>query len=101
MLHFSRPRIVARGAEELKGKDSFLDNDDLRPLKLKDRTWTATTYFVFWFSATATVSNWYEELPVLFFTAKFSRRQGMAPLLLRRLVFQCGSLWPAHLGVNV
>ncbi|KIW49421.1 hypothetical protein PV05_11101 [Exophiala xenobiotica] len=56
---FRRPHLVAEGAEEIKGKDIWLDNDDLRPLKLKDRTWTATTYFVFWFSATATVSNWY------------------------------------------
>jgi len=55
---FRRPHLVAEGAEEIKGKDIWLDNDDLRPLKLKDRTWTATTYFVFWFSATATVSNW-------------------------------------------
>jgi NCS1 family nucleobase:cation symporter-1 len=55
---FRRPHLVAEGAEEIKGKDIWLDNDDLRPLKLKDRTWNATTYFVFWFSATATVSNW-------------------------------------------
>ncbi|KKY20788.1 putative uridine permease [Phaeomoniella chlamydospora] len=51
--------LVAKGAEEVHGKDSWLDNDDLRPLKLKDRTWTAVTYFTFWFSAAATVSNWY------------------------------------------
>ncbi|KAJ9148927.1 NCS1 nucleoside transporter [Pleurostoma richardsiae] len=51
--------LVAHGAEEVHGKDAFLDNDDLRPLKLKDRTWTRVTYFTFWFSATATVSNWY------------------------------------------
>ncbi|KAM5352697.1 hypothetical protein ACJ41O_005419 [Fusarium nematophilum] len=51
--------VVATGAEELHGKDAFLDNDDIRPLKLSDRTWTHWTYFTFWFSATATVSNWY------------------------------------------
>lgn len=58
MVLIPRLRLVAKGAEEIKGKDIWLDNDDLRPLKLQDRTWTSTTYFVFWFSATATVSNW-------------------------------------------
>lgn len=56
---FNRPTLVAKGAEEVKGKDIWLDNDDLRPLKLKDRTWTQVTYFTFWFSAAATVSNWF------------------------------------------
>ncbi|KAK3937829.1 NCS1 nucleoside transporter, partial [Diplogelasinospora grovesii] len=51
--------LVAKGAEDTQGKDAFLDNDDLRPLKLSDRTWTHFTYFTFWFSAVATVSNWY------------------------------------------
>lgn len=55
----SRPSLVAKGAEEVTGKDIWLDNDDLRPLKLKDRTWTQFTYFTFWFSAAATVSNWF------------------------------------------
>ena len=54
-----RGSIVAKGAEEVKGKNVLLDNDDIRPLKLKDRTWTGYTYFTFWFSAAATVSNWY------------------------------------------
>ncbi|KAK7423516.1 hypothetical protein QQX98_000973 [Neonectria punicea] len=51
--------VVAAGAENVHGKDAFLDNDDIRPLKLRDRTWTHWTYFTFWFSATATISNWY------------------------------------------
>lgn len=51
--------VVATGAEDVHGKDALLDNDDIRPLKLSDRTWTHWTYFTFWFSATATVSNWY------------------------------------------
>ncbi|KIW45449.1 uncharacterized protein PV06_03841 [Exophiala oligosperma] len=59
MVSFKRARLVAAGAEESKGKEIWLDNDDLRPLKLKDRTWNRTTYFVFWFSASATVSGWY------------------------------------------
>lgn len=50
-------RSVVAGAENLTGKDVFLDNDDLRPLKLADRTWTKWTYLTFWFSAVATVSN--------------------------------------------
>lgn len=58
MVLFKRPQLVAVGAEESKGKEIWLDNDDLRPLKLKDRTWNGTTYFVFWFSASATVSGW-------------------------------------------
>ncbi|RMZ86013.1 hypothetical protein DV737_g184, partial [Chaetothyriales sp. CBS 132003] len=52
-------RFVAKGAENLEGKDVWLDNDDLRPLKLKDRTWTWRTYLTFWFSAAATVAGWY------------------------------------------
>jgi NCS1 family nucleobase:cation symporter-1 len=36
-----------------------LDNDDIRPVRVKDRTWTQATFIVFWFSATATVNNWY------------------------------------------
>ncbi|KAH7305523.1 NCS1 nucleoside transporter [Stachybotrys elegans] len=54
-----RFRKFATGAEETRGKDALLDNDDIRPLKLADRTWTFWTYNIFWFSATATVSNWY------------------------------------------
>jgi len=45
-----RRRLVVQGAQET----SFLDNDDIRPLSLKDRSWTQTTYFTFWFSAAAT-----------------------------------------------
>lgn len=30
-----------------------------RPLKLADRTWDMKAYLTFWFSAVATVSNWY------------------------------------------
>lgn len=37
----------------------FLDNDAIRPTQVKDRTWTQATYFMFWFSATATTANWY------------------------------------------
>ena len=50
--------MVAEGAEDVKGKDIWLVNDDVKPLKLRDRTWTGLTYFTFWFSAAATVSNW-------------------------------------------
>lgn len=41
------------------GNNIWLDNDDLRPLSLANRTWTKWTYNIFWFSAVATVSNWY------------------------------------------
>ncbi|KAH8848528.1 hypothetical protein MCOR27_005550 [Pyricularia oryzae] len=51
--------LGAAGAQDIKGKKLTLDNDDLRPLKQADRTWTHRTYFTFWFSAVATVSNWY------------------------------------------
>ncbi|KAJ1327368.1 nucleobase:cation symporter-1 NCS1 family [Microdochium nivale] len=51
--------LAAAGAQDIKGKKLTLDNDDLRPLKLADRTWTYWTYFTFWFSAVATVTNWY------------------------------------------
>lgn len=53
------PHLQAKGAEDVRDEDMWLDNDDIRPLKLSDRTWDAWTYFTFWFSATATVSNWY------------------------------------------
>jgi nucleobase:cation symporter-1, NCS1 family len=55
----ARKSLVSKGAEGVHGGDAFLDNDDLRPLKLADRSWTQWTYFSFWFSAVATVSNWY------------------------------------------
>ncbi|KAF2793243.1 putative uridine permease [Melanomma pulvis-pyrius CBS 109.77] len=48
-------RLVIKGS----GENPFLDNDDIRPLSLEDRTWTQTTYFTFWFSAAATVAGWY------------------------------------------
>jgi NCS1 family nucleobase:cation symporter-1 len=41
----------AKGAENAHGEDMWLDNDDIRPLKLKDRTWSLWTYLTFWFSA--------------------------------------------------
>jgi NCS1 family nucleobase:cation symporter-1 len=50
--------FVAKGAEGVNGKDALLINDDIRPLKLEDRTWGQLTYLTFWFSAAATVSNW-------------------------------------------
>ncbi|EJT80813.1 hypothetical protein GGTG_00807 [Gaeumannomyces tritici R3-111a-1] len=52
---------VARppGADEVRGRDALLDNEDLRPLRLADRTWGFWTYCTFWFSAVATVTNWY------------------------------------------
>ncbi|KAE8154529.1 permease for cytosine/purines, uracil, thiamine, allantoin-domain-containing protein [Aspergillus avenaceus] len=37
----------------------FLDNDSIRPTRVKDRTWTHITYLAFWFSASANVSNLY------------------------------------------
>lgn len=57
VLHqVARPFKTPAAAEGVHGKDMWLDNDDVRPLKLKDRTWTATTYFTFWFSAASSVS---------------------------------------------
>ncbi|KAH0003434.1 putative uridine permease, partial [Aureobasidium melanogenum] len=54
-----RPHLHAAGTDEVKGQDVWLDNDDIRPLKLADRTWNMKAYLTFWFSAVATVSNWY------------------------------------------
>ncbi|KAH9217600.1 putative uridine permease [Leptodontidium sp. 2 PMI_412] len=53
------PHLKAKGAEDVAPADKWLDNDDIRPLKLADRTWNLWTYLTFWFSAVATVSNWY------------------------------------------
>lgn len=47
-------RFIAKGAEGVDARDAWLDNDDIRPLALKDRTWSQKTYFTFWFSAVAT-----------------------------------------------
>lgn len=47
----STPHLQAKGAENVRGEDMWLDNDDIRPLKLSDRSWGAWTYFTFWFSA--------------------------------------------------
>ncbi|RDW89141.1 uracil permease-5 [Coleophoma cylindrospora] len=55
----SGPHLIAKGAEDVRGEDMWLDNDDIRPLRLSDRTWNWWTYLTFWFSATASVSNWY------------------------------------------
>ncbi|KEF56084.1 uncharacterized protein A1O9_07665 [Exophiala aquamarina CBS 119918] len=52
-------RFIVKGAEGVDARDAWLDNDDIRPLALKDRTWSQTTYFTFWFSAVATVATWY------------------------------------------
>ncbi|KAJ5257677.1 hypothetical protein N7497_000637 [Penicillium chrysogenum] len=38
---------------------AMLDNDSIRPTPVKDRTWSQLTYIMFWFSATANVSNLY------------------------------------------
>jgi NCS1 family nucleobase:cation symporter-1 len=48
-----RFKLSVKGTENVHGKDNFLGNDDIRPLALKDRTWTNRTYFTFWFSAIA------------------------------------------------
>lgn len=45
------PHLQASGAENVHGKERWLDNDDIRPLKLSDRTWNIWTYLTFWFSA--------------------------------------------------
>ena len=45
------PHLQAKGAENVRGEDMWLDNDDIRPLKLSDRTWNLWTYLTFWFSA--------------------------------------------------
>ncbi|PWN50536.1 hypothetical protein IE53DRAFT_374565 [Violaceomyces palustris] len=38
---------------------TLYSSKDIRPLPVADRTWNHITYFTFWFSAVATVSNWY------------------------------------------
>jgi nucleobase:cation symporter-1, NCS1 family len=54
-----KQRFAAKGTDGVEGRDQWLDNDDLRPLSVADRTWTQKTYFTFWFSAVATVATWY------------------------------------------
>lgn len=45
------PHFEAKGTAHVHGKDNWLDNDDIRPLRLADRTWNIWTYLTFWFSA--------------------------------------------------
>jgi len=45
------PHLKAKGADDVDPADMWLDNDDIRPLKLQDRTWNLWTYLTFWFSA--------------------------------------------------
>lgn len=40
-------------------KNRNLDNDNLRPLRIKDRTWGFWTYAMFWFSEASSVSDWF------------------------------------------
>lgn len=58
------PHLQAKGAENVIGEDMWLDNDDIRPLKLADRTWNLWTYLTFWFSASKLFLGiyWGEEL---------------------------------------
>ncbi|PQE13877.1 NCS1 nucleoside transporter protein [Rutstroemia sp. NJR-2017a BBW] len=53
------PHLKARRADVVRVSDGWLDSDDIRPLRLADRTWDVWTYLTFWFSATSTVSTWY------------------------------------------
>lgn len=39
-MNFLKKRLVVNGSEEAKGFDALLNNDDIRLLALKDRTWT-------------------------------------------------------------
>jgi len=84
------PFSPAKGAEGTHGKDVWLDNDDLRPLKLADRTWNIWTYSTFWFSAAATVSSWY-VVELFISNSQLIYVPGMAHLLLRLSVCPCGN----------
>lgn len=44
----------------------WLDNKDLRPTPVRDRTWGPWTTILFWFAAAANLSNWYS--PTSFMT---------------------------------
>ncbi|KAJ5525675.1 hypothetical protein N7494_012325 [Penicillium frequentans] len=60
-LAWLHDRLVVKGVDH-DGHPSpvdMLDNYSIRPTPKKDRTWTQLTYFVFWWSATANVSNLY------------------------------------------
>jgi nucleobase:cation symporter-1, NCS1 family len=56
------PHLQAKGAENVRGEDMWLDNDDIRPLKLSDRTWNKWTYLVFWFSASKRLLMRFSEI---------------------------------------
>ncbi|KAJ5584451.1 uncharacterized protein N7459_004251 [Penicillium hispanicum] len=54
-------RLVVKSVDRdgLQRPVGMLDNHSIRPTPAKDRSWTQLTYLVFWFSATANVSNLY------------------------------------------
>ena len=54
-----RSRLQALRVDTPEEPATLYSSKDIKPLPVEERTWTATTYFCFWFSAVATVSNWY------------------------------------------
>ena len=56
-----RERIVVKNYDQDGNLRSVgvLDNDSLRPTPVRDRSWTQVTYTIFWWAATANVSNLY------------------------------------------
>jgi cytosine/uracil/thiamine/allantoin permease len=62
---------AASGTDGSHGKADFLENDDIRPLKLQDRTWGQVTYFTFWFSAMATGKFSYGGRPLITIRMKY------------------------------
>jgi NCS1 family nucleobase:cation symporter-1 len=54
-------RLIVKRTEQdgITRPVDMLDNSSIRPTPIKDRTWSQLTYIMFWFSATANVSNLY------------------------------------------
>jgi hypothetical protein len=92
-MGFLKGYLVVNGSEQVKGFGALLDNDDIRPLALKDRIWTGYTYFTFWFSAAATGLS-LASLRVRRLTF-IQSAISMAQVLLKPSASACGRHWLA------
>ncbi|KZT30170.1 NCS1 nucleoside transporter [Neolentinus lepideus HHB14362 ss-1] len=67
-----------------ENRHQWLDNDDLRPIPVQDRTYTWRTYFWFWLSANATPASFYGATTAL--AAGLSLWEGIACQLAGQII---------------
>ncbi|KAL3965559.1 hypothetical protein ACCO45_002563 [Purpureocillium lilacinum] len=80
----------AKKAEVRRSDDSptpsFLDNDDLRPLRLKDRTWGRLVWLMFWLSSASSPGNW--QAPAACIAAGLSAWETIIAMLTGRAILE-------------